>query len=158
VERRLLECYRMGVIGARGQGQWGRMVRLQSALGPTENTFVQPLQKFASGEAEFAKQRVRGGAGDFGNGSFIAEDFDDPLLTPVPGMPVSAGTIAHMVGVSIAPRKANRRVRVYDYADLDVPMPCYYVRQTLAGVTSARHNILLPASAVLGGRLRCPAH
>lgn len=57
-------------------------------------------------------------------GKYIGEGFDDPRLdTLFVTLPVSwRGTVAQYVGRLHRLHEAKREVRVYDYADLDVPM------------------------------------
>ena len=66
-------------------------------------------------------------------GKFIGEGFDDPQLdTLFLVLPVSwRGTIAQYVGRLHRLHDGKREVRVYDYADLNVPDAGAHVRPTL---------------------------
>ena len=85
-------------------------------------------------------------------GRFIGEGFDDPRLdTLFLALPVSwRGTIAQYVGRLHRLHEGKREVRVYDYADLDVPMLARMFDRRCRGYEAVGYTILLPASAVPG--------
>lgn len=85
-------------------------------------------------------------------GRFIGEGFDDARLdTLFLTFPVSwRGTIAQYVGRLHRLHAGKREVRVYDYADLDVPMLARMFDRRCRGYEAAGYSIVLPASAVPG--------
>ncbi len=85
-------------------------------------------------------------------GRFLGEGFDDARLdTLFLTLPVSwRGTIAQYVGRLHRRHDLKREVRVYDYADLNVPMLAKMFDRRCKGYESAGYAILLPASAVPG--------
>ena len=85
-------------------------------------------------------------------GRYIGEGFDDPKLdTLFLTLPVSwRGTIAQYAGRLHRLHEGKREVRVYDYADLDVPMLSRMFDRRCGGYEAIGYQILLPASAVPG--------
>lgn len=85
-------------------------------------------------------------------GRFIGEGFDNPRLdTLFLALPVSwRGTIAQYVGRLHRLHDGKREVRVYDYADLDVPMLGRMFDRRCEGYEAVGYTILLPASALPG--------
>lgn len=85
-------------------------------------------------------------------GRFIGEGFDDSRLdTLFLTLPVSwKGTIAQYAGRLHRLNDLKREVRVYDYADLDVPMLSKMFDKRCRGYEAIGYSILLPASAVPG--------
>ncbi len=85
-------------------------------------------------------------------GRYIGEGFDDARLdTLFLTLPVSwRGTIAQYVGRLHRLHSRKREVRVYDYADLNVPMLARMFDRRCRGYESAGYTVLLPASAVPG--------
>jgi len=85
-------------------------------------------------------------------GKYIGEGFDDPRLdTLFLALPVSwRGTIAQYVGRLHRLHEGKREVRVYDYADLDVPMLSRMFDRRCQGYEAVGYTILLPASALPG--------
>ncbi len=85
-------------------------------------------------------------------GRYIGEGFDDPRLdTLFLTLPVSwRGTIAQYVGRLHRRYDRKREVRVYDYADLNVPMLSRMFDRRCRGYEALGYTILLPASAVPG--------
>lgn len=85
-------------------------------------------------------------------GRFIGEGFDDSRLdTLFLALPVSwKGTIAQYVGRLHRLHHGKREVRVYDYADLDVPMLAKMFDRRCRGYEAVGYTILLPASALPG--------
>lgn len=91
-------------------------------------------------------------------GRFIGEGFDDPRLdTLFLTLPVSwRGTIAQYVGRLHRLHEGKREVRVYDYADLNVPMLARMFDRRCRGYEALGYTILLPASAVPGWPIEVP--
>ena len=85
-------------------------------------------------------------------GRFVGEGFDNPRLdTLFLTMPVSwRGTITQYVGRLHRRRRSKRQVRVYDYADLDVPMLSRMFDRRRRSYESLGYTISSPASAVPG--------
>ena len=85
-------------------------------------------------------------------GRFIGEGFDDARLdTLFLTLPVSwRGTIAQYAGRLHRRNDRKREVRVYDYADLNVPMLARMFDRRCRGYEAVGYTILLPASAVPG--------
>jgi len=85
-------------------------------------------------------------------GRYIGEGFDDTRLdTLFLTLPVSwRGTIAQYVGRLHRLHHRKREVRVYDYADLNVPMLARMFDRRCRGYEAVGYRILLPASAVPG--------
>jgi len=91
-------------------------------------------------------------------GHFIGEGFDDARLdTLFLTMPVSwHGTIAQYAGRLHRLHDGKREVRIYDYADLDVPMLARMFDRRCEGYEAIGYSILLPASAVPGWPAEVP--
>ena len=91
-------------------------------------------------------------------GRYIGEGFDDPRLdTLFLTLPVSwRGTISQYVGRLHRLHGEKREVRVYDYADLNVPMLARMFDRRCRGYESLGYTILLPASAVPGWPIEVP--
>ncbi len=85
-------------------------------------------------------------------GKYVGEGFDDPRLdTLMLTLPISwRGTIAQYVGRLHRLRDGKKEVRVYDYADLDVPMLARMFERRCRGYEAVGYKIELPASAVPG--------
>ena len=85
-------------------------------------------------------------------GQFVGEGFDDPQLDSLfLTMPVSwRGTIAQYVGRLHRLHEGKNEVRVYDYADLNVPMLSRMFDRRCEGYEAAGYSLFLPASAVPG--------
>ncbi len=85
-------------------------------------------------------------------GRYIGEGFDHPRLdTLFLALPVSwHGTIAQYVGRLHRLHEGKREVRVYDYADLNVPMLARMFDRRCRGYKAVGYSILLPGSAVPG--------
>jgi len=88
-------------------------------------------------------------------GKYVGEGFDDPRLdTLFLTLPVSwRGTIAQYAGRLHRLYDGKREVRIYDYADLNVPMLARMFDRRCRGYEAVGYTILLPASAIPG----CPA-
>ena len=85
-------------------------------------------------------------------GRYIGEGFDDARLdTLFLTLPVSwQGTIAQYVGRLHRLHDQKHEVRVYDYADLNVPMLARMFDRRCRGYEAVGYKIMLPASAVPG--------
>ncbi|MBF0502973.1 MAG: DEAD/DEAH box helicase family protein [Candidatus Riflebacteria bacterium] len=85
-------------------------------------------------------------------GRFIGEGFDDARLdTLFLTLPVSwRGTIAQYAGRLHRSHDRKREVRIYDYADLNVPMLSRMFDRRCRGYEAIGYNIQIPASAVPG--------
>jgi superfamily II DNA or RNA helicase/very-short-patch-repair endonuclease len=91
-------------------------------------------------------------------GRYIGEGFDDSRLdTLFLTLPVSwKGTIAQYVGRLHRLHHGKTEVRVYDYADLNVPMLARMFDRRCVGYEAVGYTILLPGSAVPGWPLEVP--
>ena len=91
-------------------------------------------------------------------GRNIGEGLDDARLdTLFLTLPVSwRGTIAQYVGRLHRVHAIKREVRVYDYADLNVPMLARMLDRRCRGYEAVGYTILLPASAVPGWPTEVP--
>ena len=85
-------------------------------------------------------------------GRYIGEGFDDPRLdTLFLTLPVSwRGTIAQYAGRLHRLCEGKREVRIYDYADLEVPMLARMFDRRCRGYEALGYTIVLPASATPG--------
>jgi len=85
-------------------------------------------------------------------GRYVGEGFDDPRLdTLFLTLPVSwRGTVAQYAGRLHRLYDGKREVRIYDYADLNVPMLARMFDRRCRGYEAIGYTILLPASAVPG--------
>jgi very-short-patch-repair endonuclease len=85
-------------------------------------------------------------------GRYIGEGFDDARLdTLFLTLPVSwHGTIAQYAGRLHRLYDGKREVRIYDYADLNVPMSARMFDRRCRGYEAVGYSISLPASAVPG--------
>jgi len=91
-------------------------------------------------------------------GRYLGEGFDDARLdTLFLTMPVSwQGTIAQYVGRLHRLFDGKSEVRVYDYADLNVPVLARMFDRRCRGYGAVGYKILLPASAVPGWPANVP--
>ncbi len=85
-------------------------------------------------------------------GRYVGEGFDHAQLdTLFLALPVSwRGTIAQYVGRLHRLCEGKREVRVYDYADLEVPMLSRMFDRRCRGYEAVGYTILLPGSALPG--------
>ncbi|MGQ0737385.1 MAG: TOTE conflict system archaeo-eukaryotic primase domain-containing protein [Acidobacteriota bacterium] len=85
-------------------------------------------------------------------GKYVGEGFDDPRLdTLFLTLPVSwRGTVAQYAGRLHRLFDGKREVRIYDYADLNVPMLARMFDRRCRGYEAVGYDILLPASAIPG--------
>lgn len=91
-------------------------------------------------------------------GKLVGEGFDEPRLdTLFLALPISwRGTVAQYVGRLHRLHEGKREVRVYDYADLNVPMLSRMFDKRCRGYESLGYAILLPASALPGWPVEVP--
>jgi len=91
-------------------------------------------------------------------GRYLGEGFDDARLdTLFLTLPVSwRGTIAQYAGRLHRLHERKREVRVYDYADLNVPMLSRMFDRRCRGYEAIGYAIMLPASAVPGWPAEVP--
>jgi len=91
-------------------------------------------------------------------GKYIGEGFDDSRLdTLFLALPVSwRGTVAQYVGRLHRLHDGKREVRVYDYADLNVPMLARMFDRRCRGYEAVGYSIQLPGSAVPGWPAEVP--
>jgi len=91
-------------------------------------------------------------------GRYLGEGFDDARLDSLfLTLPVSwRGTIAQYAGRLHRLHDRKREVRVYDYADLNVPMLARMFDRRCQGYEAIGYSILLPASAVPGWPAEVP--
>ncbi len=85
-------------------------------------------------------------------GRYLGEGFDDARLdTLFLTLPVSwRGTVAQYAGRLHRLHDRKREVRVYDYADLNVPMLARMFDRRCRGYEAIGYTVLLPAGAVPG--------
>ncbi len=91
-------------------------------------------------------------------GRFVGEGFDVPSLdTLFLTLPVSwRGTIAQYAGRLHRLHEGKREVRIFDYADLHIPMLSRMFDRRCQGYESIGYTILLPASALPGWPAEVP--
>ncbi len=91
-------------------------------------------------------------------GKFVGEGFDHPRLdTLFVTLPISwRGTVAQYVGRLHRLHEHKREVRVYDYADLNVPMLARMFDRRCEGYKAVGYEIQLPGSAVPGWPAEVP--
>ncbi len=91
-------------------------------------------------------------------GRYIGEGFDDPRLdTLFLTMPVSwKGTIVQYAGRLHRLHHGKQQVKIFDYADLDVPMLSRMFDRRCEGYEAIGYTVLLPASALPGWPVDVP--
>ena len=119
------------------------LVALRAGLGKKQR------QAIADRLASIPRRRAAGHSGD---GKYVGEGFDDSRLdTLFLTLPVSwRGTIAQYAGRLHRLHDGKREVRVYDYADLNVPMLARMFDRRCRGYEAIGYTVLLPASAIPG--------
>jgi superfamily II DNA or RNA helicase len=85
-------------------------------------------------------------------GKYVGEGFDDPRLdTLFLTLPVSwRGTVAQYAGRLHRLYDGKKEVRIYDFADLNVPMLARMFDRRCRGYEAIGYEIVLPASAIPG--------
>jgi very-short-patch-repair endonuclease len=131
----------LGLLAASLEPDVEQVVVLQGGKGAREARAV--ADRLA--QIEPGQQRVL-----LATGRYIGEGFDDPRLdTLLLALPVSwHGTIAQYVGRLHRLRDGKTEVRVYDYADLNVPMLSRMFDRRCQGYEAVGYTVLLPGSAV----------
>lgn len=91
-------------------------------------------------------------------GKFIGEGFDDPLLdTLFLTLPISwRGTLEQYVGRLHRSHPSKKDVRVYDYADLEVPMLNRMFQRRQHRYVALGYTVQLPGSAAGGWPVEAP--
>lgn len=91
-------------------------------------------------------------------GRYLGEGFDDARLdTLFLTLPVSwRGTIAQYAGRLHRLHDGKHEVRIYDYADLNVPMLARMFDRRCRGYEAIGYTLLLPASAIPGWPVEVP--
>jgi superfamily II DNA or RNA helicase len=112
----------------------------------------QSRKEVAAALAHLAEIPDTAGRAILATGKCIGEGFDDSRLdTLFLALPVSwQGTIAQYVGRLHRLHDGKREVRVYDYADLNVPMLSRMFDKRCRGYEALGYTILLPGSAMPG--------
>jgi superfamily II DNA or RNA helicase/very-short-patch-repair endonuclease len=118
----------------------------------------QTRKEMAAAGARLAEAQEAVGRVVLATGKYIGEGFDDPRLdTLFLALPVSwRGTIAQYVGRLHRLHEGKREVRVYDYADLNVPMLSRMFDRRCRGYESLGYSILLPGGALPGWPVEVP--
>lgn len=85
-------------------------------------------------------------------GKYVGEGFDDARLdTLVLTLPVSwRGTVAQYAGRLHRLCEGKKKVRIFDFADLNVPMLARMFDRRCQGYEAIGYQIVLPASAIPG--------
>lgn len=91
-------------------------------------------------------------------GRYVGEGFDDARLdTLFLALPVSwRGTIAQYAGRLHRLHDRKREVRIYDYADLEIPLLARMFDRRCRGYRALGYRIVIPASAVAGWPVDVP--
>jgi len=147
----------LGSTGNPPDGTEGRAASAGISLA-TKKVVPIPLGASPSGADELPAPPAPGGCVVLATGRFIGEGFDDPRLdTLFLALPVSwHGTIAQYVGRLHRLHEGKREARVYDYADLDLPMLARMFDRRCRGYEALGYTILLPASAMPGWPVEVP--
>jgi superfamily II DNA or RNA helicase/very-short-patch-repair endonuclease len=124
-------------------GRVGHVIVLRGGMGKKQRQAM---------AAEVAAVSTEEGRVILATGRYIGEGFDDARLdTLFLTLPVSwHGTIAQYAGRLHRLYDGKREVRIYDYADLNVPMLARMFDRRCRGYEAVGYSISLPASAVPG--------
>jgi superfamily II DNA or RNA helicase/very-short-patch-repair endonuclease len=124
-------------------GRVGHVIVLRGGMGKKQREAI---------AAELAAVSTEEGRVILATGRYIGEGFDDARLdTLFLTLPVSwHGTIAQYAGRLHRLYDGKREVRIYDYADLNVPMLARMFDWRCRGYEAVGYSISLPASAVPG--------
>jgi len=124
-------------------GRVGHVIVLRGGMGKKQREAL---------VAEIAAVSTEKGRVILATGRYIGEGFDDARLdTLFLTLPVSwHGTIAQYAGRLHRLYDGKREVRIYDYADLNVPMLARMFDRRCHGYEAVGYSISLPASAVPG--------
>jgi superfamily II DNA or RNA helicase len=130
---------------------------LEQRLGARVRHLVVLRAGMGKKQRQFVADRLAGIPSDetrvvLATGKYVGEGFDDPRLdTLFLTMPVSwRGTVAQYAGRLHRLYDGKREVRVYDYADLNVPMLARMFDRRCRGYEAIGYTIVLPASAMPG--------
>src|SRR5438034_2445347 len=125
------------------EGRVGHVIVLRGGMGKKQREAM---------AAEIAAVSAEKGRVILATGRYIGEGFDDARLdTLFLTLPVSwHGTIAQYAGRLHRLYDGKREVRIYDYADLNVPMLARMFDRRCRGYEAVGYSISLPASAVPG--------
>src|SRR5690348_1143329 len=152
------------VLGTLGEGRWPLVLTervehieaLAKLLSPVANLIVLHGGQ-SKKDLKAAMTRVSENPADaqrviLATGKLVGEGFDDARLdTLFLALPISwRGTIAQYVGRLHRLHEGKQGVRVYDYADLNVPMLSRMFDKRCRGYEALGYAILLPASAMPG--------
>ena len=139
----------LDTLAAQLSGSVRHLVVLRGGMGRKETAAV--AERLA--QIPYDEERVL-----LATGKYIGEGFDDPRLdTLFVTLPVSwRGTVAQYVGRLHRLHDAKREVRVYDYADLDVPMLARMFDRRCRGYEAVGYTIVLPAGAISGWPVDVP--
>jgi superfamily II DNA or RNA helicase/very-short-patch-repair endonuclease len=124
-------------------GQVTHLITLRAGLGKKQRqAMAERLAAVSPGEGRVI----------LATGKYIGEGFDDSRLDALfLTLPVSwRGTIAQYAGRFHRLHDGKRDVRVYDYADLNVPMPARMFDRRCRGYEAIGYRVVLPASAIPG--------
>jgi very-short-patch-repair endonuclease len=137
--------------------------RLAAQLGPAVRHLVVLRGGLGASALRARMEQLEATAGEDGRvllatGGYIGEGFDDARLdTLFLTLPVSwQGKIAQYVGRLHRLHDRKREVRVYDYADLNVPVLARMFERRCRGYRAAGYSILAPGSAVPGWPVEVP--
>lgn len=113
-------------------------------------------KKLTAALAQLAELPADAGRVVLATGRFIGEGFDEPRLdTLFLTLPVSwRGTIAQYEGRLHRLHDNKRKVRIYDYADLEVMMLTRMFERRRLGYQAIGYQVRLPASGGSGGQQR----
>jgi superfamily II DNA or RNA helicase/very-short-patch-repair endonuclease len=131
--------------------------RLAVALSPTVRHLVVLRGGTSGKEVRAITERLAGIPDNedrilLATGRYVGEGFDDARLdTLFLTLPVSwRGTIAQYAGRLHRLHDRKREVRIYDYADLEVPLLARMFDRRCRGYQAVGYAIVVPASAVRG--------
>jgi superfamily II DNA or RNA helicase/very-short-patch-repair endonuclease len=131
--------------------------RLESSLSPSVRHFVTLRAGMGKKQRQSVADRLAAIPREeerviLATGKYVGEGFDDPRLdTLFLTLPVSwHGTIAQYAGRLHRLYDTKREARIYDYADLNVPMLARMFDRRCRGYEAVGYTILLPASAIPG--------
>jgi superfamily II DNA or RNA helicase/very-short-patch-repair endonuclease len=130
-------------LASKFAGRVGHVIVLRGGMGKKQREAI---------AAELATASTEKGRVILATGRYIGEGFDDARLdTLFLTLPVSwHGTIAQYAGRLHRLYHGKREVRIYDYADLNVPMLARMFDRRCRGYEAVGYSISLPASAVPG--------
>lgn len=133
------------------------MARLEQMLAPKVSHLVVLRAGMGKKQRQVVAERLAAIPRDearvlLATGRYVGEGFDDARLdTLFLTLPVSwRGTVAQYAGRLHRLYDGKREVRIYDYADLDVPMLARMFDRRCRGYEAIGYTLLLPASAIPG--------